>query len=61
MSHGWTQAQIAREFDKPQSWVSDIVRGRYLDLKWSDGESLLKLHKKVMGKSARQNVGAAHA
>ena len=46
---GWTQARIARELGgRPQSWVADIARGRYKDLKWSDGELLRKLHHRVM-------------
>ena len=44
---GWTQVRIAKAMgDKPQSWVADILKGRYRDLKWTDGERLLKLHRK---------------
>ncbi|MBV2160224.1 hypothetical protein [Achromobacter denitrificans] len=48
-SIGWTQARIAKAMgDKPQSWVADIRKGRYRDLKWSDGERLIKLHRKEL-------------
>lgn len=46
---GWTQVRIAKALgDKPQSWVADICKGRYRDLKWSDGERLIKLHRREM-------------
>lgn len=45
---GWTQAQIATALGgRPQSWVADIARGRYKDLKWCDGERLRALHMRV--------------
>ncbi|WP_180188254.1 hypothetical protein [Achromobacter insuavis] len=53
LARGWTQTQIAAEFSKPQSWVSDIRRGRYRDLKWSDGDKLIRLHKQVTRRAAR--------
>ncbi|OZI56760.1 hypothetical protein CAL20_15280 [Bordetella genomosp. 4] len=44
---GWTQARIAAALGgKPQSWVADILKGRYRDLKWSDGQRLIRLHKR---------------
>ena len=50
---GWTQVRIAKAMgNKPQSWVADILKGRYRDLKWTDGERLLKLHRKEVRRSA---------
>lgn len=46
---GWTQAKIAEAMGgKAQSWVADIVRGRYDDLKWGDGQRLIKIHRREM-------------
>lgn len=48
-AQGWTQIRIAKALGgKPQSWVADICKGRYRDLKWSDGERLIKLHRREM-------------
>ncbi|VFR96479.1 hypothetical protein RAN3_1871 [plant metagenome] len=48
-ARGWSQARIGKALgDKPQSWVADIARGRYRDLKWQDGQNLIGLHKQVM-------------
>lgn len=41
---GLSQSQIAGKLGKSQAWVSAVAKGAYADLKWSDGESLLKLH-----------------
>lgn len=41
---GMTQKQIGAALGKSQIWVSDVARGRYMDLKWRDGEALRKLH-----------------
>ncbi|QDJ44825.1 hypothetical protein CBR71_02875 [Bordetella hinzii] len=57
---GWTQARIAKALgDKPQSWVADIRKGRYRDLKWSDGQRLISLHRREI---RRHGLGsdAAH-
>ncbi|MEN5063589.1 hypothetical protein [Achromobacter aegrifaciens] len=54
---GYSQARIATELGgKPQSWVSDITRGRYADLKWTDGQKLIQLHKRVLKAAARQSA-----
>ena len=51
---GWTQAKIGAALGgKPQSWVADIAKGRYRDLKWTDGEKLRKLHRREMRKAIR--------
>lgn len=41
---GYTQARIAQELGKAQSWVADVAKGRYADLKWSDGQKLIAFH-----------------
>lgn len=54
---GYSQARIATELGgKPQSWVSDITRGRYADLKWTDGQALIRLHRRVTKASSRQSA-----
>lgn len=59
---GWTQVRIAKAMgDKPQSWVADICKGRYRDLKWSDGERLIKLHRKETRRSGTKPSGEARA
>lgn len=47
LAHGWTQVRLAAELGRPQSWVSDVKRGVYADLRWSDGEHLRKLHEQI--------------
>ena len=44
---GFSQAAIGAEIGKSQVWVADVVRGRYDDLKWNDGQSLIALHTKT--------------
>lgn len=41
---GMSQAAIGAAIGRSQAWVADIVSGRYDDLKWRDGQALLKLH-----------------
>ena len=41
---GMSQGDIGLAIGKSQGWVADVVRGRYDDLKWGDGEALRKLH-----------------
>jgi len=59
LANGWTQARIATDFDKPQSWVSDVLRGRYRDLRWSDGNRLIHLHKREMARVRRRGKRAS--
>lgn len=60
-SIGWTQARIAKAMgDKPQSWVADIRKGRYRDLKWADGERLIKLHRKELRRAGAASAGGAN-
>ncbi|TRM53232.1 hypothetical protein YH64_009025 [Achromobacter sp. LC458] len=59
---GWTQVRIAKAMgDKPQSWVADICKGRYRDLKWSDGERLIKLHRRETRRSVTKRAEEARA
>lgn len=56
---GWTQAKIGEALGgKPQSWVADIARGRYRDIKWGDGERLRKMHRREMRRFEKE---ASHA
>lgn len=41
---GVSQAEIARHIGKSQGWVSAVATGKYIDVKWSDGEALRKFH-----------------
>ncbi|MRR49350.1 MAG: hypothetical protein EG825_00300 [Rhodocyclaceae bacterium] len=43
---GLSQAEIGKELGRSQAWVADVVRGRYDDLKWSDGQALIALHRR---------------
>lgn len=44
-----SQAAIGEALGKSQAWVADVLKGRYDDLKWSDGEALRKLHAEKVG------------
>lgn len=44
-----SQAAIGDALGKSQAWVADVLKGRYDDLKWSDGEALRKLHAAKVG------------
>ena len=46
---GMTQVEIGAAVKRSQTWVADIVRGRYEDLKWADGQALIALHKQRCG------------
>lgn len=48
-AEGLSQADIGAALSKSQAWVADVASGRYADLKWSDGEALLKLHDEKVG------------
>lgn len=45
---GMTQKAIGAALGKSQIWVSDVLRGRYDDLKWSDGEAMRRLHAETL-------------
>lgn len=46
---GLSQSAIGAELGKSQAWVCAVLAGQYADLKWSDGEALLKLHSAKVG------------
>jgi hypothetical protein len=50
---GLTQAQIGEAMPEPgksQTWVADVLSGRYDDLKWTDGQALIALHRQHCGR-----------
>lgn len=48
---GMSQASIGAEIGKSQAWVCAVLAEQYADLKWADGEALLKLHAVKLGSS----------
>jgi hypothetical protein len=40
---GLSQTVIGEAIGKSQAWVCAVLKGQYADIKWSDGEALLKL------------------
>lgn len=54
---GITQEEIGNEIGRSQAWVADVLRGRYSDLKWSDGEALRSLYAEKV--SASETAKAA--
>ena len=46
---GLSQAEIASRLGKSQAWVSAVLSGKYCDLKWSDGQSLIALRNELRG------------
>jgi hypothetical protein len=46
---GLTQIEIGKALGKSQAWVADALKGRYDDLKWSDGQALIALHAAKVG------------
>ena len=46
-SCGLSQAAIGAEIGKSQVWVADVIRGRYDDVKWTDGQALIALRSKL--------------
>ena len=50
-SLGATQAEIAERVGKTQGWVSSVANGKIGDLRYSDGNELLKLHEELRARS----------
>ena len=46
---GMSQLAIGDGIGKSQAWVADALKGRYDDLKWSDGQALIALHAEKVG------------
>lgn len=40
---GLSQAEIADRIGKSQAWVSAASQGKYVDLRWADGQALIAL------------------
>jgi transcriptional regulator with XRE-family HTH domain len=48
-----SQSEIGERVGRSQGWVSAALRGNYQDLRWSDGDKILKLHSKVVKKTRK--------
>ncbi len=44
---GLSQIQIAKRLGRSQAWVSAAMGGKYLDLKWAEGQAIIALHAEV--------------
>ena len=44
---GLSQTQVAERLNRSQAWVSAAASGKYLDVRWADGQAILKLHAEV--------------
>ena len=55
---GLSQIEIGERIGRSQAWVSAAVAGKYQDLRWSDGESIRRLHKEVFVKSTERAKAA---
>lgn len=42
-----SQDQVGAHIGKSQSWVADVLKGRYKDIKWADGQSLISLYDEI--------------
>lgn len=40
---GLSQAEVAERVGKSQAWVSAAAQGKYIDLRWADGQALIVL------------------
>ena len=40
---GLSQSQVADRINKSLAWVSAVSKGKYVDLRWSDGQAMLAL------------------
>ena len=45
---GLSQTAVADRLNRSQAWVSAAAAGKYLDVRWADGEAILKLHSEVV-------------
>ncbi|RIQ16069.1 helix-turn-helix domain-containing protein [Bordetella avium] len=52
-SEGLTQVQIAQEVGVKQSTIAGILAGAQRDLRWTYGEKLRRLHRRVVGRCKR--------
>jgi len=52
MASGLSQAQIGERIGRSQAWVSAVAQGKYQDVRWGDGDALLKLQAESIHKEA---------
>lgn len=45
---GLSQIQIGERLGKSQAWVSAAMGGKYLDLKWGEGQAVIALHAEIV-------------
>lgn len=45
---GLSQVQIAARLGKSQAWVSAASSGKYIDLKWAEGQAIIALHAEII-------------
>jgi predicted XRE-type DNA-binding protein len=58
LATGMSQAQIGSALGKSQAWVAAVVGGQFKDLKWSDGNALVELHRERVDASGTANQEA---
>ncbi len=46
---GLSQAEVAERIGKSQAWVSAAAQGKYIDLRWADGQALIALLDSLRG------------
>lgn len=56
---GMTQAEIAAKVGVKQPTIAGILAGVQKDMRWSNGEKLIRLHRRTLRKARAS--GAAHA
>lgn len=44
-----SQVEIGIAIGKSQGWISSVYSGKYADIRWCDGEALLRLHSEKLG------------
>lgn len=49
---GLSQIQIGDRLGKSQAWVSAAASGKYIDLKWGEGQAIIALHAEVVERKA---------
>jgi len=52
MESGLSQAQIGERIGRSQAWVSAVAQGKYQDVRWGDGDALMKLHTEARPKES---------
>lgn len=60
VSDGYTQPQLAHLCNCSQTTISELATGKTSQPRFSTGDALIKLHKKVQRKRASRHRGDAH-